>query len=499
MKKLITTILSILAINITAHAGTILIDFGTTGAGWYGGASVVGADARGNYWNSVTSGTYYPNLVDTTGAVTSVGGFGFLTGMTFSSYNGPAGATSTPLTQAQLDATVFTADAGIFGVKEVLVDYIKTATSIPKVQWVVNGLDASSLYNIKFYGSAKYQNDYATRMNVYSDNTFATSSLLATTVANFQSPTQSWVINTTDIGVLRNLPTTGSLYFEIQGANGGTGLINAMSIETVVIPEPNTYGLLMLGFLLIWIMKTINKTKAGVLVALIAICSLAHAHAQLLINWDLPTSSTNRSVVSNFNETGLSSSTIEMASGITPSSISNAWGGISWTSGGTDPFNNATTNNDYFAFSITANSGYQVTINGVSNLGIQVSASGPRYWHLLYSTTNDNGAFINPLRNYGPFEVSIPTTSTLITDITNALNASFAANPITISEATGYFRLVGYGGAVSSGSGRIAAAGTNDFGLVGSVYTIPEPSIVSLALVGLLALRKKIYENNKQN
>jgi len=224
-----------------------------------------------------------------------------------------------------------------------------------------------------------------------------------------------------------------------------------------------------------------------------------YANAQLLINWDLPTSSTNRSVVSNFNEKGLSSSTIEMASGITPSSISNAWGGISWTSGGTDPFNNATTNNDYFAFSITANSGYQVTINGVSNLGIQVSASGPRYWHLLYSTTNDNGAFINPLRNYGPFEVSIPTTSSLITDITNALNASFAANPITISEATGYFRLVGYGGAVSSGSGRIAAAGTNDFGLVGSVYTIPEPSIVSLALVGLLALRKKIYENNKQN
>lgn len=499
MKKLIAILTLTAAAVLNTNANTILIDFGASGAGWYGGASVVGADANGNYWNSITSGSYYSNLLDTTGTATTVSGFGFMTGMAFNSYNGPAGATSNPLTQAQINATVFTSGAGIFGVKEALVDYIATTTSVPSVRWSIDNLDTSSLYTVKFYGSAKFQNDYATKLRVYSDNTFGLGSLLATATANYQSPTQSWVINTADIGVLSNLTTTGSLYFEMTGANGGTGIINAMSIETVAIPEPNTYGLLMLGFLLIWIMKTINKTKAGVLVALIAICSLAPAHAQLLINWDLPTSSTNRSVVSNFNEKGLSSSTIEMASGITPSSISNAWGGISWTSGGTDPFNNATTNNDYFAFSITANSGYQVTINGVSNLGIQVSASGPRYWHLLYSTTNDNGAFINPLRNYGPFEVSIPTTSSLITDITNALNASFAANPITISEATGYFRLVGYGGAVSSGSGRIAAAGTNDFGLVGSVYTIPEPSIVSLALVGLLALRKKIYENNKQN
>ena len=218
-----------------------------------------------------------------------------------------------------------------------------------------------------------------------------------------------------------------------------------------------------------------------------------YANAQLLINWDLPTSSTNRSVISNFNEVGLSSSTIEMASGITPSSISNGWGGISWTSGGVDPFNNLTVNNDYFTFSITASTGYQVTINGVSNLAIQVSASGPRYWQLFYSPINDNASFLNSSRNYGPFEVAIPVTGTLITDITNSLNTLFAANPITISETTGYFRLVGYGGTSGSGSGRISSAGTNDFGLVGSVSSIPEPSSLSLILIGstsLIALRR---------
>jgi len=250
MKKILKTLAALLLINTSAHAELILIDFGASGAGWYGGASVVGADANGNYWNSVTSGGYYSNLLNTAGNQTSIGGFGFITGMAFNSYNGPAGATSNPLTQSQINATVFTSAAGIFGVKEALVDYIATTSTVPSVKWSINGLDSSLLYTIKFYGSAKYQNDYATKLNVYSDNTFNSSSLIATATANYQSPTQSWVINTTDIGVLPNLTTTGSLYFEMRGANGGTGLINAMSIESLAaIPEPSTMQLVLLSLL----------------------------------------------------------------------------------------------------------------------------------------------------------------------------------------------------------------------------------------------------------
>lgn len=261
MKKIITTILTTIALTLQTYAELILIDFGTAEAGWYGGASVVGADTNGNYWNSVTSGSYYSNLVDSTGTSTSVGGFGFLTSMTFGSYNGPAGVTSNPLTQAQIDATVFTADAGYFGVKEALVDYVKTSVSVPKVQWVMNGLDSSLLYTVKFYGSAKYQNDYATRLNVYNDSTFTQGSLLDTAVANYQSSTQSWVINTFDIGVIDNLTaSTGSLYFEMEGANGGSGIMNVMSIEALPIPEPTVIDTIKIPFkVLLWLGKDHNS------------------------------------------------------------------------------------------------------------------------------------------------------------------------------------------------------------------------------------------------
>ena len=261
MKKIITTILATIALTLQTYAELILIDFGAGGAGWYGGATVTGADANGNHWNSVTSGSYYSNLVDSTGTATSLGGFGFLTSMTFGSYNGPAGATSNPLTQTQIDATVFTADAGYFGVKEALVDYVKTSVSVPKVQWVMNGLDSSLLYTVKFYGSAKYQNDYATRLNVYNDSTFTQGSLLDTAVANYQSPTQSWVINTSDIGVIDNLTaSTGSLYFEMEGANGGSGVMNVMSIEALPIPEPTVVDTIKIPFkVLLWLGKDHNS------------------------------------------------------------------------------------------------------------------------------------------------------------------------------------------------------------------------------------------------
>lgn len=249
LKSIAATLFAVFLCSNQAKSELLLIDFGTSGAGWYGGASVVGADLNGNYWNSVTSGTYYSNLLNTSGVQTQIGGFGFLTGITFGSYNGPAGATSNPLTQSQIDATVFTAGAGYFGVKEALVDYIKTSASVPRVKWVIDGLNSELLYTVKFYGSAKYQNDYATTLNVYSDNTFSSTSFLSSDTANYQNPTQSWIINTTDVGVIENLRTVnGSLYFEMLGTNGGSGLLNAFSIESSsAIPEPTSISLLFLG------------------------------------------------------------------------------------------------------------------------------------------------------------------------------------------------------------------------------------------------------------
>jgi autotransporter-associated beta strand protein len=152
--------------------------------------------------------------------------------------------------------------------------------------------------------------------------------------------------------------------------------------------------------------------------------------------------------------------------------------------GGADPFANGTVNNDYIAFRVTASASDRVTITGVSRLAIQVSASGPKYWHLLYSSVNTDAAFTTPERNFGPFEVTLPASSTGNTDITTALNAAIAASPIVLEpSAVGYFRLVGYGGTLSAGSGRIVSSNTGvttpDFGIMGtSVVSYVAKSLV---------------------
>ena len=209
-------------------------------------------------------------------------------------------------------------------------------------------------------------------------------------------------------------------------------------------------------------------------------------HAQgILIGWDLPTNSTTNTVSSATNIPGVvGPKSFAMASGLSPNVFSTdpyAWGGSSWTANGTSPGPNGTTNNDYFAFEITADMGKRINITGVSRLILQVSQSGPKKWSLLVAESNTNSSFDpTPLRNYGPFDVTNPTTSGVVgdTDITSQLAAAIASNPIVLNAGrTNYFRLVGYGGTGTSGSGRIVAnapAGTLDFALTGTVEEMPK-------------------------
>lgn len=207
----------------------------------------------------------------------------------------------------------------------------------------------------------------------------------------------------------------------------------------------------------------------------------------ILIGWDLPTNSTTNTVLSGTNAVGVAGpKAFGMASGLSPNVYSSnpyAWGGSSWTANGTNPGPNGTTNNDYFAFEVKADSGKKVTINGISRLIVQVSQSGPKKWSLLYAETNTNSAFDpNPLRSYGPFDVANPTNSGVVldTDITALVSNAVSANPITLTAGkTGYFRLVGFAGTGTSGSGRIVAdapAGTWDFAVTGVVEEMPRAS-----------------------
>ena len=216
------------------------------------------------------------------------------------------------------------------------------------------------------------------------------------------------------------------------------------------------------------------------------LAGIAEGYAQssrLLLAWDLPAvnGSTTSSVGSGFNDPSVLANNITLGSGITVANNSTAWGGTSWTALGTDPIANGTVNNDYIAFKVTASASDRVTITGVSRLVIQVSSSGPKYWSLLYSSVNTDAAFTTPEKNFGPFEVTIPASSTVNTEITTQLNTAIAASPIVLEPTSiGYFRLVGWGGSSSSGSGRIVSSNTGviapDFGIMGTsvVSNIPK-------------------------
>jgi acetyl esterase/lipase len=220
------------------------------------------------------------------------------------------------------------------------------------------------------------------------------------------------------------------------------------------------------------------------IVAFLLFQGISSLNAQgILIGWDLPVNSTVDSVISASTVTGVvGPKSFAMASGLSPDIFSTdpyAWGASSWTPDGTLPGPNATTNNDYFSFEIEAVTGKKITISGISRLILQVSQSGPKKWSLLYSESNSNFAFDpSPLRSYGPFDVVNPANGGEIrdTDITAQVSAAIAVNPITLTAGKrGYFRLVGFGGTGTSGSGRIVAnapAGTWDFALTGTVQDI---------------------------
>ncbi|NDH86173.1 hypothetical protein EBY67_03865, partial [bacterium] len=176
-------------------------------------------------------------------------------------------------------------------------------------------------------------------------------------------------------------------------------------------------------------MKAFTSLKGCVLAYCLAILGIfgnSSGAQDILIGWDLPTNSITNTVNSSLNALGVvGPKAFAMASGLSPNIFSSdpiAWGGSNWTGSGTGPGPNGTINNDYFSFEIKADTGKKLMISGISKLILQVSASGPRKWSLLYAETNTNSAFDpNPLRSYGPFDVTNPTNSGVVTntDITS--------------------------------------------------------------------------------
>jgi hypothetical protein len=213
-----------------AYGGqTILIDFGNASS--WRGVTVPKPDINGNYWNSVWSGAFYPDLIDINGNATTID-FGFSVGGAggTDSYNGPAGVTTSPVTPSQIAAADIDAAAlGNLGIKEAAIDFYTSS------RFEIQGLDPAKTYNLTFFGSHKYSPDMTTVYSVCTDNTFSTvvASAALDVVAAPDGSVGADQHNRDKVAVINDIDPQASniLWIKFVGSDGHDGYLNCLQIE----------------------------------------------------------------------------------------------------------------------------------------------------------------------------------------------------------------------------------------------------------------------------
>ena len=214
-----------------ATAPPILVDFGNNSS--YRGASVVNPDANGNYWNSVWSGAFNADLIDVTGAGSSVGlGFDAAVGTDF--FNGPSGAVQNPAACSNVVSALKSNPSGaLLAVSEAVYDYYVSS------KFQLQGLATNRVYRLTFFGSHVFSDDTATMYSICTDATY--NSVVTSTSLNVQSPTAAWQCNSNQVAVIGNLvpQTNGVIYVKFVGSGGiNDGYLNCMMLESAVLPAP---------------------------------------------------------------------------------------------------------------------------------------------------------------------------------------------------------------------------------------------------------------------
>ena len=218
---------ALMLVGSAATAQLVLVDFGNDLS--FRGLDVNNPDANGNSWTSVWSGAFYPNLIDSTGAPTTIDlGFDGAPAGT-DSFNGPAGITSSA---TLMDDVLFTdidsvALGPLGGALEAAFDFYVSG----RVQ--VQQLDPTKVYDLNFFGSHKFNADNITRYSVYSDDAYT--NLLASVdlevgVNNLH--------NDDEVATISSLPGPANdnniFYIEWEGSDGvSSGYLNSFSIEEV--------------------------------------------------------------------------------------------------------------------------------------------------------------------------------------------------------------------------------------------------------------------------
>ena len=200
----------------------------------------------------------------------------------------------------------------------------------------------------------------------------------------------------------------------------------------------------------------------------ISLTPLASAQTVTLASYDIPTSTSTTTSVAGTAVSGVTAGNITIGSGLALSSSTSGWRATGYNQTGQDAtaLAAANTGGDYWAFSMSAQANYTVTLNGFGSVGFGASGTGPKNWALLYSTSSD---FSSPTT----VVTSLTATSTTLT--TSAWTSALTTSPISIAAGnTAYFRIVGYGASnASSGTGGLLGnIGTADFTLLGTAQSL---------------------------
>jgi hypothetical protein len=244
----------------------ILVDWGSDTS--FRGVSVPNPDAHGNRWNSLQPGLLAPNLIDTTGAATTIG-IGWDTPVATDSFNGPAGVTSFPhptpaeiaTAASKINTPAAQAALGDLAVPEAVIDFAASPGGVNNhTIFDIQGLDPNARYTLRMYGSHIFSANQQTTYTVgtgFNPTTFTITGVQGTASINVDEidtgdpgmPPN--IPNTTQVATLTNLAPTASglLFVDFIGAQGDLGYMN--DFELIRIPEPSSLALCAVGCLLV--------------------------------------------------------------------------------------------------------------------------------------------------------------------------------------------------------------------------------------------------------
>lgn len=219
--------------------------------------------------------------------------------------------------------------------------------------------------------------------------------------------------------------------------------------------------------------------KKLVLIFTLSVLLLSVAWAQI-VAWEFDgNAGTEVTVNATTNNANLNTSVISRGAGLTTSSLGNAFSATNYSANGTKA--DAISNNKYFQFSISAKSGYKVSLSTLDAI-FRRSSTGPNAFQWQYSLDG----FATSGIDFGS-SISYTSTATNGTKQTQISLSSISALQDVASGTTITIRLYGWGASQTGGTFALGRLAGNDLAIGGTVAATganPTISVTPGALSG---------------